>query len=188
MATADAARPPRPLESYRDYLGLLARLQLGRRGRDGIDPSDVVQQTLLRAHEARDQFRGRTDGEYAAWLRKILSNQLVDAARRRGLEERVDGLSLEASQAESSARIEAILADDAPGPLPRLTHEELLMRTASALAELPEDQRRAVELRHLAGLSVPEVAEAMGRTVAGASGLIRRGLERLRETLLDDEP
>src|SRR5438309_11422089 len=69
----------RPLESFREYLRLLARMNMDPRLQGRIDPSDIVQQTLLKAHEKQDQFRGKTDAERAAWLRTILANQMADA-------------------------------------------------------------------------------------------------------------
>ena len=69
----EAESPVRNWEDYRDYLHLLARLQLDPRLRGKLDPSDVVQQTLVKAYQNRAQFRGHTAGEEAGWLRRILT-------------------------------------------------------------------------------------------------------------------
>jgi RNA polymerase sigma-70 factor, ECF subfamily len=171
------------VESYRSYLLLLARLQLPRGLQAKIDPSDLVQQTLLKAHHNRDQFRGRSEPERVAWLRTILANTMIDAARKFAPKARERELSLEVSLEQSSRRLETILAADQTSPSQHAVRHEQLIRLADALAQLPDDQRQAVELRHLHGRATDEIAQQMGRSVAAIGGLLQRGLRALRVSL-----
>jgi RNA polymerase sigma-70 factor (ECF subfamily) len=176
----------RRLEDYRDYLHLLARLQLDPRLRGKLDPSDVVQLTLTKAHQNRDQFRGRTEGEQAAWLRRILANSLIDAARKYQREVAVE-VAIEKAVNESSARLDAWLAAEQSSPSERVSHEEQLLRLAHALAQLPDDQRVVIEQHHLKQDAVADIARRLDKTEAAVAGLLRRGLKKLRE-LLQEPP
>jgi RNA polymerase sigma-70 factor (ECF subfamily) len=140
-----------PLEGDRDYLHLLSRVGLDARLRALVDSSDVVQQTLLRAHERIGQFRGACESELLAWLRAILARQMADLARRAGQPHRVWRQSLEAALEQSSARLASWLADEQPSPGEQAQRREQLLHLTEALARLPEDQRTAVELHHLEG-------------------------------------
>jgi RNA polymerase sigma-70 factor (ECF subfamily) len=170
------------VDQYREYLRLLARLQLDPRLQSKLDPSDVVQLTLVKAQQHMDQFRGRTEAELAAWLRRILANTLTDAARKFQREVPL-APGLEDSLHESSARLEGWLVAEQSSPSEQAMRQEHLLRLAQALSQLPEDQRTAVEFHYLKGGSVAEVAAHMERTEAAVAGLLRRGLKKLRELL-----
>lgn len=73
----DAQVSSRPLEDYRNYLLLLARGHLDPRLPGKLDPSDMIQQSLLLAHKKPAQFRGRSEGERAGGLRQILAHELA---------------------------------------------------------------------------------------------------------------
>jgi RNA polymerase sigma-70 factor (ECF subfamily) len=178
------------LERYRELLRLFARqLHLSPRFRGRFDSSDVVQETLLRAQRKVEQFRGSTEAELIGWLQQILANTLRDEIRKARAQVRDVALeqSLEAAVADSSARLEAYLADKRASPDEQAERQELLLRLAAAVNLLPEDQRTAVIQRDLLGGTVAEIAGQMGRTPKAVAGLLLRGRAELRR-LLKDEP
>ena len=180
----------RPVEAYRNYLRMLARIQVPPRLQAKLDASDIVQQAILQAHESRAQFRGITEAEKLAWLRTILANVLAAAGRRYGTKARAVGRerSLEAELELSSSRLERLLAADQSSPSQRALRCEELLHLAAALTALPPDQRFVVELHYLKGLQMAEVADQLGRTRPAVVGLLFRGLKRLRELLRDQAP
>ncbi|MBI3468986.1 MAG: hypothetical protein HY000_38780 [Planctomycetes bacterium] len=122
----DRGTDGRGLEGYWEYLLLLARLHLDPRLRSKLDPSDVVQQTLLKAHAQRDCVDNRSDGEVRAWLRTILANTLIDAARKFGKQPAEQACSLEQALEQSSTRLERWLANDDSSPSGRAMRQERL--------------------------------------------------------------
>src|SRR5262249_54635203 len=149
------------LDPYRNYLRLLARVQFPPQLRSKLDPSDVGQQTLLKAHGNLGQFRGSTEAELGAWLRRILVTSLTEALRKFGAAARdiAQERSLERAVEQSSARLEAWLASDHSSPSEQAIRHEELLQLAGALAQLPLEQRTAVELQHLRGLSVEAISQ-----------------------------
>jgi len=178
----DSGDPIRDLRRYRDYLILLARNQLPARLLAKLDPSDVVQQTMLEAHRDRAQFRGTTSAEVAGWLRGILAHKLANAARDFERDKRDIGreVSLQKSIEESSVRLEGWLRDGRLSPPEQADRNEQLLSLASALAELPNDQREAIEMRYLKSMPVKDIAMELGRTSSAVGGLLHRGLVHLQ--------
>ena len=178
------------VERFRGYLCALARIQVAARPwlAAKLDASDVVQQTLLKAHAARDQFRGQSAAEMAGWLRQILARTLANHLRALGQARRDVGAeqSLNAALDASSCRLEAWLAADQSSPSERACKREQTAALAEAVASLPADQREVVLLKHCQGLALADIASQLGRSPPSVAGLLRRGLQRLRE-LLDDK-
>jgi RNA polymerase sigma-70 factor, ECF subfamily len=169
------------LDAYRSYLTILAEGQIGPRLRSKLDPTDVVQQTLLKALQHLEKFRGEGGQEFRAWLRSILANTITDYLRKFG-EARGGGReqSLEAALQKSSINLDGLLRDHGSTPSHRASRKEQALLLADALGRLPEEQRIAVVLRHLHDKSLPEIAEEMDRSIPSVAGLLRRGLKSLR--------
>jgi RNA polymerase sigma-70 factor (ECF subfamily) len=184
---ADQPLGPEELERFRAYLDLLARLEVAPRLRDKVDLSGVVQQTLLEAHQGMiEQPRAtRTAPEVAAWLRSILGHNLADALRKLTAHKRDfrREWSLERALDQSASRVEQWLAAEQSSPSGQAMRQEELLRMAGALATLPDGQRRSIELHHLQGRPLAEIALELGTTKSAVAGMLHRGLKALRKNL-----
>lgn len=175
------------LETYREYLGLLGRLQLDEKLTGKVDVSGVVQLTLLEAAQSR--WGELTGDERMAWLRRIFANNLLDEIRKfrtqaRDIEREH---SIEQSLERSASRLDQWLAQDQSTPSQQAVKAEEALRLSSALACLTPNQRKAIELHHLQGLSLDVVGGRMNLTKGAVAALIFRGTTKLRELLGDEE-
>ena len=184
MTDAEGTNP----ERYRQYLALLARIQLDPRLQGKLDLSGVVQQTLLEAWQGVAQFRTWNAAQRAAWLRRILANNLADEVRSLSAGKRDVGRerSLEAALEQSSDRLEQWLQADQSAPDEQAERQEQALRLAAALEQLPDAQRQALVLQHWHGWTLAQIAEHLGRSHAAVAGLLKRGLQQLRTHLQDE--
>lgn len=177
------------LEQYRGYLRVLAEIELGRRWRTKVDPSDIVQQSLLEAHQDRAALKGRTDAELAAWLRTILARNLLNTARDLTAQKR--DIRRERSLAQqieqSSQRLDKFLAAEQTSPSQHVIYGEQAEKLANALTQLPDDQRTAIILKHFHDWSLADIATHQKRTTMAVAGLLKRGLKKLRVLMQDAE-
>jgi RNA polymerase sigma-70 factor (ECF subfamily) len=173
------------LERFRPLLSLLVRTKVDRKLVGKVDLSGVVQQTMLDAFQAGDKLDNRSDQEVIAWLRRSLANNLIDEVRRLHAWGRnpVAEVSIEAALGDSSAHFDHFLAHSDLCPSQRCQELEQHMRLAEQLLQLPEPQRRAIELHRLQNRSLDQTAEELGRTKAAIAGLLRRGMHQLRELM-----
>jgi RNA polymerase sigma-70 factor, ECF subfamily len=182
MATQD---PAETLEPFRKYLRVLADIHLDRRLRGKVDPSDLVQQTMLRAYPALADLRHREATVLAAWLRRILASTLADAVKHFERDKRDVALerSLEADIDRSASGFNAWLAADQTSPSGQAERNEELLRMVEALGQIPDRMREVVVLKHCQGLTLQQIADRIGRSVPAIASLLRRGLEELRSRL-----
>jgi RNA polymerase sigma-70 factor (ECF subfamily) len=175
------------LERFRSYLVLLAQLKLDRKLRGKLDASDVVQQTMLEAHQAVESFRGDDLAAQAAWLRQILARNLANAVRdlTRAKRDVRKERSLQADLDASASNLDGWLAAEQSSPSQKMERHERALQLAEALARLPETQRDAVVLRHFQECSLAEIAEQLDCTTAAVTGLLQRGLKNLRKSLAE---
>jgi RNA polymerase sigma-70 factor (ECF subfamily) len=176
------------LELYRNYLTLLARLKIGRQLQGKVDAADLVQETFLEAHRQFPRFQGTAEGEFLGWLRQILAGNIAHLIRRYCGTQRRDvrlerQLEEELEQASHCFHLGLVAKQSSPSQ--RAVRREQSVLLADALENLPEDYREVILLRHVQGLSFPDVARHMGRSVARVEKLWIRALDRLRHLLPD---
>jgi RNA polymerase sigma-70 factor (ECF subfamily) len=173
----------RLLESYRNYLRLLARTGVDASLRGKADPSDLVQETLLKAHQHFDQFQGETEAELVAWLRRILTRNLADLVRRfkaAGARMVRREQSLDDVDSATSRAVLQLVTPNGHSPSQSAQRRELGIILADALAELASGYREVVVLRTLEGRDWDDVASAMGRSPGAVRLLWARALKKLR--------
>lgn len=174
------------LTRYRPWLNLLAKIQMNPRFQSRFDASDVVQQTMLNAFRDFPQFRGASEAELKAWLRQILARVLGKERRHhRDAEKRsIDrDVSIERQLAESSQKLQSILAADDSSPSDRAIREEDELLLAQVLEKLPADYQQIIILRNLEGLSHEEAAHRLERNLGATRMLWVRALARLRKEI-----
>jgi RNA polymerase sigma-70 factor, ECF subfamily len=176
----------RLFDACRSYLGLVARAQVESWMKAKVDASDLVQQTLLEAHRDFARFEGKTEAEWLAWLRRILSHNAGDFIRRfRGSAKRQVnrevGIQRPGDDSQAGGAPEPQAQVDSPSQA--LIRQEAELRVADALAELPADYQEVIMLRNLQRLEFNEVARLMGRSRPAVQMLWMRAIKKLQEVV-----
>jgi RNA polymerase sigma-70 factor, ECF subfamily len=168
------------LERLRPQLLVWAETQTPVWVRAKLDPADLVQQTMLEGLRSADRLNGKSDREVLAYLRRMLSNNAIDAARKYARNK--DDISPDAA-AESSRRLVDWLAANDTSPSDRAARNERYDRLALGLGRLPDAQRIAVEWKYLHGAKIVEIARLLDRSEGAVMALLNRAVAALREDL-----
>lgn len=183
--TGDQIAQGHLLDLYRNYLRFLARSLIGGALRTKLEPSDIVQETYLKAHREFEQFRGGGEPELVAWLRQILVRSLADQVkhhRAQGRDHRREQ-SLEVILDHSSLAIHRALAVSTSTPSGHAVRREQAVILADALARLPQDYREVFVLRNLEHIPIEQIAERMGRSPNAVRKLWSRAILTLGHEL-----
>ena len=149
---------------YRNYIRILAQLQIDRRLQGRVAPSDLVQDTIIEAEQNFTGFRGRSEGELIAWLRTVLSTQVARVYRHHSAKQRdfqlEAQLNVEMDQSSHLLQRAFDMKHSTPSHIAARREEVVLL--ADALEHLPRDYRDVILLRNLEGLPFDAVAERHG--------------------------
>lgn len=147
--------------------------------RDSQLAEDLTQETLLRVFNQSWDYLPR--GCFRGWMFRIARNLLIDSTRRRSHDALVRAVRSRGADEDDTTLSRLVGPEADPEDL---AHQHELVRTVDGLLpELPEDQRITFVLYHFAGLSLPEVADAMETSLPTSKSRLRLAREKLREKL-----
>ena len=172
------------LEQYRDYLLLVANQELDSKVQAKVAASDLVQETLVRAHDRFELFSGDGGAELQGWLRKILLNQLADARKRFRRQKRNVAREI-ALDGERSGQAKVEPAADSLSPSGKVAQAEESHLVMLALDKLSGDQKNAIIWRNFERLSFAEIGNRLSRSEDAARKLWCRAIDRIQKELGD---
>jgi RNA polymerase sigma-70 factor, ECF subfamily len=185
----DSLRSSWSIGPLRPWLLRIAKQEIPADLRGKVDPSDLVQQTLLDAWRGETGFQGRTHGQRLAWLRVILRRVVLQqqraglAAKRGGGNERVIADAIN----RTSVRIEELAVGQDPAPDEIVNDAEQSLLIAAAIDKLPDEYRRVIELRHFQQQSHASIAKQLDRSPEATRMLWVRALVELRKVVNDGQ-
>lgn len=167
----------------RNYVNLVARAQVESWMRTKVDASDLVQQTLLEAYRGFQKFNGKSEGEWLAWLRQILTHNAQDFIRRLRTEKRGGAAEIPLQVGDDSEGFfhDPAASEATPSELVYQREQEIAL--ADAIARLSPDHQEVIILRNLQRLPFEDVAERMGRSRPAAQMLWTRAIQRLEQLM-----
>lgn len=174
------------LAIFRNYLRVTAQVWLPDGLPGKIDASDLVQETMLKAHQRFGQFKGTTEAELTIWLRRILSHCLVDTLRYY----RAGGRDISREQLFATPRdgsgdaFANLIAASGTSPSAVAERREAAVLLADALSQMPAHYRQVILLRNLKDKPWKDVATDMRREIGTVRALWIRALNDLRERMV----
>lgn len=170
-------------EQVQNYLSIMADRKLNKTVRPAVNPSDIVQQTLIRMVDGIENFRGQSTEEFYGWLNQIIRNESAKASRDHTRLKRDIRRQRSLSDLESVSKMMNEPVDRNPTPGTNAISNERIDLFYDTLDKLPEDYAKVIQLRNLDQLSFKEIASEMDRSVDAVSKLWYRAVVKFQKEL-----
>lgn len=178
------------LEHFRSYLKLIASHEIGSKLGAKLDASDIVQDTFLDAHRYFENFQGESVTQFTAWLRTVMAGVMANNMRRY-LGTKARDIRLEKQLAadldNSAAMLSELLVASVSSPSQNIMRDEQTIQLAKAMANLSLDYQSVLTLRHIEGLTFPQIASRLNKTVDSVEKLWLRAIVQLRKSFTPQE-
>jgi RNA polymerase sigma-70 factor (ECF subfamily) len=178
------------LEHFRSYLKLIASHEIGSKLGAKLDASDVVQDTFLDAHRYFENFQGESVTQFTAWLRAVMAGVMANTMRRY-LGTKARDIRLEKQLAadldNSAAMLSELLVASISSPSQNIMRDEQTLQLAQAMSNLSSDYQSVLTLRHIEGLTFPQIASRLNRSVDSVEKLWLRAIVQLRKSFTPQE-
>ncbi len=162
------------VEKYQRRIYAVAYGLLGNRE----DALDAVQEAFIKAYKSIDRFKGKSG--FYTWMYRIATNAAIDLGRKQSRRDEVEFREeIEADEERGSYPV----APASESPAGKLMKKELGELIDDAIQQLPEDQRTAVVLREIEGLSYREIAKVMKCSQGTVMSRLHYGRKKLQELL-----
>lgn len=179
--SGDADAIGRLLQEHRQYLLLVANQELDPQVQGKVGSSDVVQESLMTAHQEFGQFRGETRQQLLAWLRQIVKNDLLHARRTfKGTRKR----QIDREQPlQFNSSLDNPIVDPEMTPATNALAEEESLQLKLAMAELPEAYQEVLRLHNWRQQSFVQIGEQMSKSPDSVRKLWTRAIIKLQEVM-----
>jgi RNA polymerase sigma-70 factor (ECF subfamily) len=176
------------LEQHRDAVRRMIDLRMDQVLKRRVDASDIVQDVLVEANRRLRDYLAEPVLPFHLWLRQMAKDRLIDAHRRhrqagRRSMDREQSLAVGGGSDKSSINLAAQLRDQELTPAAAAAWAELQRRFEAACAQLDDQDREVVLMRHFEHLSNSEAADSLGLSPQAASMRYLRAMRRLRKLL-----
>ena len=165
------------LMGFDDELRNYIASRVARTDGHAISVDDLFQESLMDAFRGIDGFTSDTASGFRAWLHAIADNRFVSTIRVIRSQKRGGNFQLQAipDEFDSTSRIlENLFQDSDQAPSEKVERSETIEAIHLNLANLPDDQQRAIRARYIDGLSLEETAQSMNRSCGAVRGLLHR--------------